>query len=90
MLSRLLKFLMQLSCPKLVGHTKQKEFLTVVTSPLAHRYRQWQEHWSESGQTKAALYGYDLAPQAEQEYQATSEVPENVINKARVRAVIES
>ena len=72
------------------SHEAERVSSLVVTSPLAHRYRQWQETWSEIRSKRKRRSTVAISrPRAEQEYQAASEVPESVINKARVRAVIE-
>jgi AraC-like DNA-binding protein len=73
-----------------VGRSYEAERVSslVVASPLAHRYRQWQETWSEiRSKRKRRSTVAILRPRIEQEYEA--EVAENVIHKARVRAVIE-
>jgi AraC-like DNA-binding protein len=72
------------------SHEAERVSSLVVASPLAHRYRQWQETWSEIRSKRKRRSTVAISrPRIEQEYEAESEVPENVIHKARVRAVID-
>lgn len=72
------------------SHEAEKVSSLVVGSPLTHRYPEWQETWSQIKSKRKRRSTVAISrSQIEQEYQAESEAPENVIHKARVRAVID-
>lgn len=62
----------------------------VLASPFAAAYPEWQETFSEirSEQKERSIIAFSR-PEIEQKYEAQSEVPENVIDKARIRTVID-
>lgn len=63
--------------------------LIAASSPLGPFYPEWQETlWDVRSKSKRSMPALSR-PQIEQEYKADSEAPENVIHKARVRAVID-
>jgi AraC-like DNA-binding protein len=72
------------------SHEAERVSSLVVASPLAHCYPEWQETLSEIGSKRGRRSTVAISrPKIEQEYQAESVAPENVIHKARVRAVID-
>jgi AraC-like DNA-binding protein len=68
----------------------QMTALVAASSPLGPFYPEWQETLSDvrSTQKRRSTVAFSRA-RIEQEYESESEVPENVINRARVCAVID-
>lgn len=72
------------------SHEAERVSSLVVASPLAHRYPEWQETWLEIRSKRKHRSTIAISrQQIEQEFEAQPEVPENVIRKARVRAVVD-
>jgi AraC-like DNA-binding protein len=72
------------------SHEAERVCSLVVRSPFSHRYPEWQETMSDVRSKRKRRSMVSLSrPHVEQEYQAESLAPENVIHKARVRAVID-
>ncbi|MEK6302206.1 MAG: helix-turn-helix domain-containing protein [Acidobacteriota bacterium] len=70
------------------SHEAERVSSLAVASPLVHRYPEWQETWSDIRSKRKRRSTIAISrPLTEQEDEPQSEVPENMIHKARVRAV---